>query len=311
MPRRSDIWRIGLVDAPIATVANPGALERLAIHWLDAGPAFTFLADPFGLTREGRLHLFAEAYDYRTRHGVIDRLELDQDLQVVARRTVLREPWHLSYPFVFEAEGETWMAPEAHRSGAFTLYRAEAFLDRWAPAARLELDSPAIDPTIFRRDGLWWLAYAPDGPQSTKQGRLHLAFAEHLLGPWRPHPGNPVRIGRAGSRPGGTPFEADGQLMLPVQDCAGTYGRAIRILRIERLTPDAFEASPGSVLEAPQAAGAFRDGLHTLAACGDLTLVDVKRVDRSLGGWGIDLGRALGRWRAPVAGAPSPPRRRG
>jgi len=304
MPRRSDIWRIGLVDAPIAALAAPGALEQAAVRWLDPGPSFTFLADPFALERDGRLQLLAEAYDYRTRHGVIDALTLDADLRVLTRRTVLREPWHLSYPFVFEAEGETWMAPEAHRSGAFTLYRAVDFPDRWEPAARFELDTPAIDPTIFRRDGLWWMAYAPDGDQAAKQGRLHLAFADALTGPWRPHPGNPVRIDRSSSRPGGTPFDRDGELMLPVQDCAGTYGRAIRMLRIVRLTPDAFEAEPGSAIEAPASAGAFRDGLHTLSACGARTLIDVKRVDRSPGGWAIDLGRALGRWQAPQAAGP-------
>lgn len=298
MPRRSDIWRIGLVDAPIAAAAAPGALERMSIAWLAPGPPFTFLADPFGLHRDGRTFLFVEAYDYRTRHGVIDLLELDRSLQVQARRTVLAEPWHLSYPFVFEADGEVWMAPEAHRADALTLYRAAAFPDRWEPAVRLDLDTPAIDPTIFRHDGLWWLAYAPGGPKSAKQGRLHLAFAEALTGPWRLHPGNPVRVDRTGSRPGGTPFTAAGRLHVPVQDCEGTYGRAIRVLNVTRLSPDRFEAEVGPAIEAPTSAGAFRDGLHTLSACGPRTLIDVKRIDRSLGGWAIDLGRATGRWRA-------------
>lgn len=293
MPRRSDIWRIGLVEASIETIGANGIAPDAQVRWLPEEPAFTFLADPFGLWRDGRLHLFAEAYDYRTRHGVIELIELSPDLAPVSRRTVLREPWHLSYPQVFEAEGAVWMAPEAHRSGALTLYRAAAFPDAWEPAVRLELDTPAIDATVFRHAGLWWIAYSPAGPQSFKQGRLHLAWAERLAGPWRTHPGNPVRIDLGGSRPGGTPFLAGGQLVLPTQDCTRTYGGAVRLLHVDQLTPDRFEAEAKGRIAPPPQAGAYQDGLHTLSACGPLTLIDVKRIDRSAAGLLIDLQRRL------------------
>lgn len=287
-----DIWRVGVVRAPASAIAA-GGLDGHAVAWLDLARPFTFLADPFGLWRDGRLHLFAEAYDYRTRRGVIDRLELDGDFRLTGRRTVLAEPWHLSYPFVFEAEGETWMLPEAHRSGALTLYRAAAFPDRWEPVGRFALDTPAIDATPFRHDGLWWLAYSPDGSQAEKQGRLHLAFAERLTGPWTPHPGNPVRIDRTSSRPGGAPLRLDGALHLPVQDCSRTYGGAIRLLRIDALTPERFAAEAGPAIGPPAAAGPYGDGLHTHAACGPVTQIDVKRIDRSPAGIWIDVRRRL------------------
>lgn len=298
MARRSDIWRIGLVEAPITAVASGGGLADATVRWLTEEPPFTFLADPFGVWRDGALHMFVEAYDYRTRHGVIDALTFDADLRLRDRRTVLREPWHLSYPFLLEAEGETWMIPEAHRSGGVTLYRAAEFPNRWEAAGRLDLDTPAVDPTLFRHAGLWWMAYSPSGSQAMKQGRLHLAHAEALAGPWRVHPGNPVRIDRASSRPGGTPFVHDGVLTLPVQDCAATYGGGVRLLRIHELTTDHFTAEAGAALQPPQDAAPYVDGLHTLSACGDLTLIDVKRIDRSFGGLAIELGRRLGRWRA-------------
>jgi hypothetical protein len=294
MGMAKDIWRIGLARAPIEAFLADQALDRADVRWLDPGPEFTFLADPFGLWRDGALHLFAEAYDYRSRRGVIDCLRLGPEFEVEERRTVLSEPWHLSYPFVFEAEGEVWMAPEGHRSGAFTLYRAERFPDRWSPVSRIELDTPAIDPTIFRHGELWWMAYAPAGPQSFKQGRLHLAFAETLTGRWTAHPGNPVRIDRASSRPGGTPFSFGGHLYLPVQDCAGTYGGAIRLLKVEVLDTERFVAEPGPRVTAPAAAAPFVDGLHTLSASGPVTLFDVKRVERSWRGAALDLQRRLG-----------------
>jgi hypothetical protein len=290
-----DIWRIGLVAAPADQIAAQG-LEDSAIRWVAGERPFSFLADPFGLWRDGALHVFAEAYDYRTRHGVIEHLLFDAGLDLQSRRTVLREPWHLSYPSVFEAEGETWMLPEAHRSGALTLYRAADFPSRWEPVVRLELDTAAIDPTLFRHDDRWWLAYSPNGTQAEKQGRLHLAFAERLTGPWTPHPGNPVRLDRASSRPGGAALRVDGALRLPVQDCSRTYGGAIRLLRIDALTPDRFRAEAGPPLRPPASAGAFQDGLHTFTSCGPITLIDVKRIDRSPSGLALDAARRLGRW---------------
>ena len=277
-----DIWRVGLVEAPIADVARRGLSIDAPIHWLGEEGRLKFLADPFGFWRDGRLHLFVEAYDYRTRHGVIETIELGPDFTPVRRALALKEPWHLSYPQVFEADGEVWMLPEAYRSGALTLYRAAAFPDVWEPVVRLELDTPAIDATPFRHDGLWWLAYSPTGPQRWKQGRLHLAFAERLTGPWRTHPGNPVRDGLASSRPGGTVWIEDGLPRLPVQDCTRTYGGAIRILNIQRLDTERFEAEASAPLDFPASAGRYSRGLHTLSACGPVTFFDVKRIDRSL-----------------------------
>lgn len=279
-----DIWRVGLVEAPIAEVARRGFPADASVHWLAEEGWRKFLADPFGVWRDGRLHLFVEAYDYRTRHGVIELLELGADFLPIRRSVVLREPWHLSYPQIFEAEGETWMLPEAYRSGAVTLYRAASFPDVWEPVVRLELDTPAIDATPFRHDGLWWLAYSPTGPQRWKQGRLHLAFAERLTGPWRTHPGNPVRDDLASSRPGGTAWIEQGLPCLPMQDCTRTYGGGIRKLTVLRLDSERFEAQASLPIGLPPDVGAYSQGLHTLSACGPVTLFDVKRIDRSLMG---------------------------
>lgn len=277
-----DIWRIGLVEAPIERVARHGFPPDTPVHWLPEEGPLKFLADPFGVWADGRLLLFAEAYDYRTRHGVIALIELGADFMPVSRSVVLREPWHLSYPQVFQADGEWWMIPEAYRSGVLTLYRAVEFPNRWEPVVRLALDTPAIDATPFHHDGLWWLAYSPVGPQRWKQGRRHFAFAERLTGPWRLHAGNPVRDDLASSRPGGTAWIEDGLPQLPVQDCTRTYGGGLRVLNILELSHRRFEAEASAPLNPPPGAGAYREGLHTLSACGPVTLFDVKRVDRSL-----------------------------
>ena len=283
------------MPAPIATIVARGGIDGLATCWLPTEPAFTFLADPFGLWRGDVLHVFAEHYDYRTRHGVILCLRFDGALRPLGREVVLREAWHLSYPFVFEADGETWMLPEAHRSGTLTLYRATRFPDRWTPVATLPQAHGAVDATPFRHEGRWWLFYAAASTKRTRLTELHAAFADRLEGPWRAHPGNPVRVDRSGARPGGTPFLADGTLVLPVQDCSVTYGGAIRPLRFTRLDSEGVRTSLDPPITPPGDAAPYSAGLHTLSACGGMTLVDVKRIDRSGRGWLIDVRRAARR----------------
>jgi len=288
MGLRKDIWRPAIVGAPIAAIVARGSIAGLPLTWLPPMGSFRFLADPFGHWRDGLLHVFVEAYDYRVRIGAIEVLRYDADLTLVDRAWALREPWHLSYPIVWEAEGTTWMLPEAHRSGGLTLYRAVDFPTRWEPACRIDLDHVAIDATPLWHDGLWWLFYSPASGKRDRTAALHVAFAERLTGPWRPHPLNPVRHDAASARPGGTAQAIDGHVMLPVQDCSATYGGAIRPLWFDRLDPSRAEMRAGPPIGGGATLAPYSEGLHTLAAAGEVTLIDAKRTELSLHGLSIE-----------------------
>ncbi|WP_218777687.1 formyl transferase [Acetobacter malorum] len=252
--------------------------------------SFQFMADPFGFWKDKTLYIFVETYDYRTRHGIIEVFVYDECFKFLERRVALSEPWHLSYPYVFEADGEIWMLPEAYHSGKLTLYRAASFPDRWEPACVIDLGPDvAVDATPFFHDGLWWLFYTPASKPPKPVGELHLAFAERLDGPWTRHPGNPVRFDSASTRPGGTPRVLNGQVMLPVQDCSWTYGGAIRPLRFEVLTPDRVVTHAGAKIRIPEQFAPYTEGMHTLSAAGSVTVFDVKRTELSAHGLSIEL----------------------
>lgn len=291
---RTDIWRVGVLPAPMADILTCG-LGNITPVWLPAGRPFTYLADPFGMWRDGKLHVFVETYDYRKRRGGIDVLTLGKNFEVVDHRSCLRTAWHLSYPFVFEAEGETYMLPEAHKSGALTLYRIERFPDKWVPVCDITLDADggsAVDASPVFFQGLWWIFYAPATDLRSKMGVLKAVWSKKITGPWHSHAMNPLRENADGARPGGTPVIVDDVLVVPLQDCSNTYGGAVRALTITHLSPTVFEAEVGRPIVGGHAFAPYVDGLHTLSDCGDITLFDAKRVDRSIGKWRIDAGRA-------------------
>jgi hypothetical protein len=274
----TDLWHVGILRAPISACLSAASWPPAEIVWLPAPRDFTFLADPFGLWHHEQLHVFCEAYDYRVKKGYLVQHRYDADLRWQGSATVMTQPFHLSYPFIIAHAGDVYLLPEAHRSGKLTLYRARnAALDAWEPVADL-LNLPAIDASVIFYQDRWWMFYAMP---NEAQDALHVAWADALTGPWQLHPGNPVHRGRDSSRPGGTPAVIDGQLYLPTQDCRTTYGGALQWLRMDTLTPESFAATPMGRLTPGAWSGAYMDGIHTLSACGPVTLFDVKRIDRS------------------------------
>ncbi|NHO30748.1 formyl transferase [Acetobacter farinalis] len=290
MGLRKDIWRVGICHAPLNALVEQGSLEKTSVSWLPGMGPFQFLADPFGLWKDNLLYVFVETYDYRNRHGIIEVFTYDTSFRLLERKLALSEPWHLSYPYVFEADGEIWMMPEAYHSGKLTLYRAVSFPDVWEAASVIDLGPDvAVDATPFFHDGLWWLFYTPAAKPPKPVGELCLAFAEHLKGPWKRHPANPVRLDSASTRPGGTPMVMKGQLMLPVQDCSWTYGGAIRPLWFETLTAERVVTHAGAKIKIPAPFAPYTEGMHTLSSVGPVTLLDVKRTELSARGLSIEI----------------------
>jgi hypothetical protein len=268
---RHDDWHIGLIDAPIPQVVD--AAGRASVRWLTT-PDGRFAADPFGLERDGVLHVFFEEYDQATARGIISHVEIAADGTASEPEAVLDPGVHASYPFVVEDGGSTFLLPETAAAGRLTLYEAVEFPRRWRPAAILLDGVPAVDATVVRHDGRWWLFAT-----RLDRGANHNLFIWHapeLVGPWTAHQANPVKTDARSARPGGTPYVRDGRLFRPAQDDSFAYGGRIVVNEVDVLNPRSFHERPIQVV-APQPGSPYPDGLHTLSAAGSRTLIDGNR----------------------------------
>lgn len=262
-----DRWR--LLVGPAGEGANPDPARLHAIPQ----PEDRFWADPFLFRREGRTWLFFEDYPFRTRKGVIAALELDEAGRPTSdARTVLEAAHHLSYPFLFEWEGEVYMTPEAAESGRVVAYRATRFPDRWDEAATL-LDGPFTDPTLFFYGGKWRLFVGASSRSNRPMFEdLHLYSASHPLGPYTPHPKNPIVSDAGCARPAGAVFRTtDGHLVRPGQDCLADYGAAVALREITHLNEESYAERFFARLAAPSP----YTRMHTLNLAADLATVDV------------------------------------
>jgi hypothetical protein len=276
----AEVWTVGLAPAAPSDVVGHGLPD---LQWLpERGPhgvrgaweARGFAADPF-LYRDdhGTVCLF-EALDYRTNRGWIAAVDVENALtrdQPLDQRTVFRNEWHWSYPFVFEDGSETYCIPE-------TADAAGALLHRLTPSgfeqeADLLPGLAVLDPTLVRHDDRYWLfCTLRNGPLLNTA--LHLFVADRLHGPYRPHGDNPVKVDVRSARPAGSIVEVDGQLYRPGQDCGLDYGAALVLHRIDELSEDAFRETRVAHLTP---AAPYGDGLHTLSFGGGWVAVDAKR----------------------------------
>ena len=258
---RPDHWRVATRsgDAPFALLPNDG--ER-------------FYADPFPFEWDGRRLLFFEDYPYRTRKGVIGRVEIDRAGRASSPRTVLEQSVHLSYPFVFSEGGAVFMLPEMGGAGRVQLFRAAPFPDRWVPDQVLLDDVVAADATLIRHEGAWWLFATLSGDGGSSWDKLCLFHAPALAGPWVPHGDNPVLIDAGAARPAGAMWHEHGVLMRVAQDCRRGYGDAVALCRVDRLDPAGFRQTVVARLGAPAGFGA--DGTHTRNRSAGLEAVDLR-----------------------------------
>jgi hypothetical protein len=235
-----------------------------------------YYADPFPFHRNGQNFLFIEEFPYAAGRGFISVITFDQNGQPLPPRAVLEEPHHLSYPFVFEYEGEVWMIPESGAAENICLYRAEQFPYKWKREAVLIDHIRGYDSTLMRCDGRFWLFVCESGWNSSSWDILSLFHSEKLLGEWVPHRQNPVLIDAILSRPGGAMFKHDGHHLRPAQDCSRLYGGALVLCRLDGLSSETFSQTPVGRIHC----GAL--GCHTYNYSAGLEVIDVFGPQRGL-----------------------------
>ena len=281
-------WHVG-----VAKVSASGLLDESArpeIEWLPNPGPTQFLADPFPVRVEGdSIETLVERYEHRTDRGVIERLDWSASGGAGELQPAIDHAKHHSYPYVLELEGKTYCIPETASEREVALYEKTAD-GGWQRSAVLLEDIAAVDATVFRHEGRWWMMLTD--LSFHRNGTLSAFHADRLTGPWRPHANNPIKSDVRSSRPGGPLFEHEGGLYRPAQDCSKSYGWRLAINRVLELTPTAFaEETLGWREHGP--AGPCPQGFHTLVGAGPFTLVDGKRMELSLAMAWLRLTRKL------------------
>lgn len=251
-PQAEDVmygpWSIGIYKGPSPfdlqdppDISNP-VLTGMDVTDVDA----KYVADPFLVMEDGRSYLFFEVVNRATLQGDLAYAESVDGRNFEYKKIIIDEPFHLSYPYVFEWENEYYLIPESHHDLSVRLYKAISFPDKWEYLGNLLNGFHYADPSIVRYKDKWWL-FLTGSPQNDA---LNIFYSDDLMKGWKPHPQNPVVKSNAHfSRPGGRVIVHENRLFRFAQDTEPRYG--IQVFAFEVITLSAESYQEKMVMEKP------------------------------------------------------------
>jgi len=213
------------IDNPIITGKDVDDMDAL------------FVADPFLVTRDNAFYIFFEAMERKTNKAAI-AYAFSNDLKDWSYgKIVIKEDFHLSFPYVFQHDSEFYMVPESSDDWSVRLYKSIRFPDKWEYVGNLLSGYQYKDPVIFFHNDLWWMFVS-----AGKNNITNLYFSKKLLGSWTPHPMNPVvKFDKKRARSAGRIFQLDGRLYRVAQDNSVRYGRQVFASEIVELHENRYK----------------------------------------------------------------------
>ncbi|OFY09133.1 MAG: hypothetical protein A2X11_02565 [Bacteroidetes bacterium GWE2_42_24] len=236
-------------------------------------PPDHFFADPFVAKRNGRTVCFVEDFSFRQNNGCIAAIEILNEKEYRILGPIIEEPFHMSYPFVFEYKQDLYMIPETSGAKSIRLYKCIEFPLKWEYQKEILSGGHFVDPMILNHNGLWFIL------TNTEDEKL-IAYYSHdpINGIWVEHEKDPLIFDLNTSRNGGLLRDEDGSYVRCRQKFGfNTYGAALTMAKIIDLSPNSYMEQ-----EICQISPDFFPkliGCHHMHSNGETTVFDYLRVE--------------------------------
>lgn len=247
--RKNECFKIRLYSTKNIDFTNPTKGEviyevkcgskRLTGHPVD------IVADPFLFVHNDTLYLFYEAKRFREK-GVIAMVKTTDLKKWSEPVVVLKESFHLSYPYVFEDNGHVYMIPETCADNSIRLYEAadmsfshfelkKKLITR--PEVHSEILCDYSDSSVLQRDGKYYLHTTVN---YNGLNTLELYVSDTLDGKYDKHQCSPIIASQKYGRNAGCLLCLEGRIYRVAQDCVKRYGDNVHLLEVDLLTPVSY-----------------------------------------------------------------------
>ena len=248
-------------------------------------------ADPFVIFKDGIYYIFAELYDKILRKGRLGYCKVSVEGKILSKwKMTIKSSVHMSFPNPVIVDGQLLLMPESGKEFELRYYEPIRFPDKWRIKEKL-LEGIQVCDTIELGDDYLW---AYDDFTRDKKALIYKKGSNQSYVCIKEIPDNDCKL-----RPAGKAFEINGQLIVPLQNCDGEYGKSIFFNRIifdkvlnDIKTDVVYEMSNANVI----IHGLNEDviGMHTYNFDNELEVIDYKtRVFT----WGDICGLLLSKFR--------------
>ena len=256
-----DVWSIGIYtgSSPFR-LSEPDNVTNPVLRPEDVTDfRVNIVAHPFMIIVGSRYYLFFTAKnDMSGEVSGIGLAESSNGVDWKYRRIVLKEPFVLSYPYVFKHQNDYYMIPESYTEKFVRLYRATEFPDKWTHERDLLTGDNFISASVVEHAGMWWMFVGRPGNET-----LRLFYASDLKAQWREHPLSPIVAKNPDiARPGGRALVIDGKLYRIGQDCDPTYGNQALAFQVTDISTTTYKEEIGTPLVKATSKGWNADAMH-------------------------------------------------
>lgn len=191
-------------------------------------------ADPFICTDKGKEYVFVEYMNAYHLDGEIAVASVENG-QIGTFRVIIHEPFHMSFPNVFQWKGYWYMLPETNMAEEVRLYRSETFPYHWELDTIFVHGVRLVDHALYPiPQGFLVVSHDITNPRDKHNRVFRLDMDRKSMEEVFPE-GNWCR-----ERPGGTFYQEAGKWYHCIQDDERAYGDYLHIYEVEELTEKAF-----------------------------------------------------------------------
>ena len=249
-------------------------------------------ADPIVRKINGKYYVFTEAYNKWTGLGRIAVSEITGN-RIRSPRIVLKEPFHLSFPEVFEYKDSYYMIPETHSVSEFRFYKMGDDVTSWKLYSSFPTEYEFSDTVVYNDGKKLFLLTTEKMEADPFANRLHLFRVLDFETP------NDMSISEIAleqesgygydRRNGGSIVNWGVQSFRVIQESApGFYGKGIFLYKILRMDQDGYEEEKTDIsadlgsLNVRLSCIHKAVGVHTYGRCDDYEVIDIKTESVSL-----------------------------
>lgn len=265
-----DRWNIGYIEQTKESLIRTQKLNH-NVYWLKEGNP-EYAADPFPINIDNQLHIYYEEMSFWRGKGqlmMINTLDYKSKKKITG---ISKNEIHLSYPYLFEDQGQWYCLPETSEIEEVALFKIDKKQPEKLHKLRPILSGKRyVDSSIIFYQDKYWLFTT----QSGKPNQLYIFHSTKLNEKFHPHELNPIKMDEFTGRSAGRPFLVDEKLYLPCQNPEKCYGGSVVIHELTNLSTTDFQYKKlFDILPiAP-----YTKGLHTINFHQDRIIIDGKRM---------------------------------
>ena len=233
-------------------------------------PKNQWCADPFVYEHDGRYYIFVEQYKKDKECGCIGYFEFENG-KPVNKGIIIENSYHMSYPDVFEFNGDFYMIPESSANSTIDLYIADQFPNNWRKTKTLLSGKKYVDSTVFEYESkLYLISYCMENSYEIHLFKLDMFNQTMELLSRKVYTENVAR-------PGGRLFIENGKLIRPAQDCSRKYGESLVFYQVDDLNNDGMflEHECRRLAISNIEVDNCPDRIHQFTSVGDYEVIDV------------------------------------